>query len=713
MNPAVRKSQNTLRRLLIGISVLIIIGLPFLYSAIVVPLSPWEQAQVSLAMIALALVAGFSRFMRPLVIFLSCFASMRYFYWRVSSTINVDSSTDATVSILLLCAEIYGLVILFLGYFQTIEVQPRTAAVLKAFPTVDVFVPTYNEAVEIVRRTIIGAQCIDYPNKTVYVLDDGHRPAIQSMAEELGAVYLSRPDNQHAKAGNLNYALQRTHGELIAVFDADHVPVRGFLNKTVGFFEDERVALVQTAQHFFNPDPFERNLKLGGKIPPEQDFFYHVIQPGNDFWNAAFFCGSCAVLRRSALEKIGGFKMETVTEDAHTSMELHSRGYIAVYLPIALAAGLATETYRAHVQQRIRWARGMAQILRTDCPLFKKGLALGQRLNYFNAMLHFFFGLPRLIMILSPLSFLLFDIHPIKADVPAVIAYILPHIGLSMIANSAISKNYRHPFLAGVYEISIAPYTAVVTLLAVVNPKLGKFNVTDKGTSLDEGRFDYATSWPTLVLLGLSVLALMAAFPLRLLAYGRHGADPAELDAILINSIWALANFVALVAAACVAYEQPQRRVAPRIRRHYPCRLVSAEATMDCLSEDLSESGIRVVMDKKFDVQENAKILIRGGFGVEVLADVKLAWCGVKTSAQIEAAFAFGELERETHQKLVQLMFSDDRSWIGPNYPNDWIWRSFWHLVTTFWRVSAPSANQRGTVRKPLWEWVRLRLRQS
>src|SRR5215510_4865288 len=598
MKPVVDfQSQNVLRRWLIGIAVLLVIGLPFLYSAIVVPLSPWEQGQVSLAMIGLALVASFSRFMRPLIIFLSCFASMRYFYWRVSSTINLESNADATVSFVLLLAEIYGLVILFLGYFQTIEVQERTAPLTKTFPTVDIFIPTYNESVDIVRRTVIGARTIDYPQKTVYVLDDGHRPAIEALAQSLGAVYLSRPDNKHAKAGNLNFALQRTGGELIAIFDADHVPVRGFLNRTVGFFEDSRVALVQTAQHFFNPDPFERNLKLTGKIPPEQHFFYHVIQPGNDFWNSAFFCGSCAVVRRSALEEIRGFKMDTVTEDAHTSMELHSRGYISVYLPMPLAAGLATETYRAHVQQRMRWARGMAQILRTDCPLFKKGLALGQRLNYFNAMLHFFFGMPRLIMILGPLSFLLFGLHPIKADVTAVIAYILPHIGLSMIANSTISRNYRHSFSAGVYEVSIAPYTAVVTLLALINPKLGKFNVTDKGTHRDAARFDYVTSWPTLALLGLSTFGLMIAFPVRLLVYGRQGVDPGELDAILINSVWVLANFISLLAAACVAYEQPQKRAVPRVRRFYPCSLIVQEKSITCRVEDLSESGVRVVVD--------------------------------------------------------------------------------------------------------------------
>ncbi len=688
------QSRSSMQRWLIGIGILLVIGLPFLYSAIVVPLSPWEQAQVSLAMIALALVAAFSRFMRPLIVFLSCFASVRYFYWRVSSTINLDSSGDGVVSLLLLLAEIYGLLILFLGYFQTIEVQTRTAPAPTRFPTVDILIPTYNESVDIVRRTVIGALTIDYPQKTVYVLDDGHRPAIEALAQSLGAVYLSRPDNKHAKAGNLNFALRRTGGELIAIFDADHVPVRGFLNRTVGFFEDSRVALVQTAQHFFNPDPFERNLKLIGKIPPEQHFFYHVIQPGNDFWNSAFFCGSCAVLRRSALEEAGGFKMETVTEDAHTSMELHSRGYISVYLPTALAAGLATETYRAHVQQRMRWARGMAQILRTDCPLFKKGLVIGQRLNYLNAMLHFFFGVPRLIMILAPLSFLLFGIHPIRADVPAVIAYILPHIGLSMIANSTISRSYRHSFSAGVYEVSIAPYTAAVTLLALINPRFGKFNVTDKGTGLDKARFDYETSWPTLALVGLSALGLMVAFPSRLVAYGWHGGDPAELDAVLINSVWALANFITLIAAACVAYEQPQRRASPRVRRLYLCALTFQERTIECRSEDLSESGIRVVIDGMVDIPHDVRISIRDDAGVEATIGASLVWKLPQKSDQIEAAFAFMDIDSETHQRLVQLMFSGDQSWTGQSYEKDRVWHSFWQLVTTFWRMSAPSIQE-------------------
>lgn len=677
-----------------GIALLSVLCLPLVYSAIVVPLSPGQQAIVSLALIGFAMLASLVSVMRPLIIFLSCFASMRYFYWRISSTLNLDSEFDALISILLLAAECYGLLILFLGYFQTIERFKRESPPLTTYPSVDVFIPTYNEPADIVRRTVIGAMEIRYPNKKVYVLDDGRRAEIQAMAESLGARYLTRTDNHHAKAGNLNQALGQTDGELLAIFDADHVPVRGFLEKTVGFFEKSEVALVQTAQHFFNPDPYERNLHLTGKVAPEQSFFYHVIQPGNDFWNAAFFCGSCAVLRRSAIEFIGGFKTQTVTEDAHTALELHSRGFQSIYLPLPLAAGLATETFAAHVKQRIRWARGMAQILRIDCPLFKRGLRLPQRLNYFNAMLHFFFGIPRLIMILAPLTFLLLGAHPIKADALAVIAYILPHIGLSTIANSLLSRSFRQSFWAGVYEVSIAPYTAGVTLLALINPKMGKFNVTDKGTQLSAARFDFQTGWVSLALIALSLLGLMIAFPARLIWFSLYGVEPSELHSILINTPWALANLLTLIAAACVAYEQPQQRRAPRIERDFECVLEFGDNRVPCRTLDISENGISVEMAKAMALPEECHLTFdRQHFvdGDETLRlKVRVIRCDWGRQDKMFVAFTFVDLETASHQALVRLIFSDDESWIRHRYPRDQVIRSFWHLASTFWRVTKP-----------------------
>jgi cellulose synthase (UDP-forming) len=686
---AVGEAGKRRRKAVIGVAVGCLLALPFAYSAVIVPLSASEQAEVSLLMIGLAMLASLSRPLRPLIVFLSGFASLRYFYWRVTSTLNLDGALDGSVSILLLGAEVYGVLVLFLGYFQTIELERRLPAPVRSLPSVDVFIPTYNESVEIVRRTLIGALAIDYPRKQVFLLDDGRRESFEAMARELGCFYLTRSDNAHAKAGNLNRALKRTHGELIAIFDADHVPVRGFLRKTVGFFEDPRVALVQTAQHFFNPDPFERNLNLQGRIAPEQTFFYHVIQPGNDFWNAAFFCGSCAVLRRSAIESIGGFKVQTVTEDAHTALELHARGWRSVYLGLPLAAGLATESFAAHVTQRTRWARGMAQILRLDCPLFKKGLSLPQRLNYSNAMLHFFFGFPRLIMIGAPLLFLLLGIHSFRADVMAVLAYILPHIVLSTIGNSLISERFRHSFWGGVYEVSIAPFTAWVTLLALFNPRLGSFNVTDKGTSIETAHFDLATSRGTLLLVGLSVVALMVAFPLRLVSLDTATAAPGELHAIVINALWALANLITLVAAACVAYEQPQQRKAPRVQRDFPCELGRAGEMRRAHCLDISERGVRLELETSAALPDTCEVRIAGERGTVALL-ARRVWCEWGEGGRVQAGLAFEAYGAEKHRELVELLFSDDRSWLRNTFPRDDPFRSSGYLLTTIWRVTRP-----------------------
>jgi len=629
--------------------------------------------------------------MRPLIIFLSAFFSMRYFYWRVTWTLNLDNTLDSIVSVLLLVAESYGLVILFLGYFQTIESVKRDPAPLTEFPSVDVFIPTYNEPLDVVSRAVIGALAIDYPQKCVYLLDDGRRPEMAQMAQELECEYVTRSDNKHAKAGNLNHAMKVTRGEFIAIFDADHVPVKSFLKKTVGFFNDPAVALVQTAQHFFNPDPYERNLALTDRIAPEQIFFYRVIQPGNDFWNSAFFCGSCAVLRRSAVEAIGGFRTATVTEDAHTALQLHSQGLRSVYLPQALAAGLATETFAAHVKQRIRWARGMAQILRLDCPLFKRGLSLPQRLNYFNAMLHFFFGVPRLVLILAPLTYLIFGAHPIRADAVAVLAYIFPHIGLSTIANSTISKEFRHSFWSGMYEISIAPFVAGVTLLALVNPKFGKFNVTEKGTNVDHPRFDLRTARFTLALIALSGIALVIALPIRVFLFRDNHA---ELDSAMLNSAWAIGNLIALIAAACVAYEQPQQRRAPRIKRDFKCELVLQEQRITAKTINISESGIRVRLPYPVGAVGHFGLTVKDEDRNEVEFRVRLVWSDWASGGRVEAAFEFENVGATTHRRLVEMIFCADRSWSRLTYSKDRILQSFWYLLTTFWRVTKPRVSK-------------------
>jgi cellulose synthase (UDP-forming) len=367
---------------------------------------PWKQQAIfggGLVVVAILLQwTSRARVVTMALMAVSLFCTFRYGYWRVTQTWNGLTSAghlyqwDTAFVLMLLAAEFYAFATLALGYFQTLRPLRRPPVPLlgnpENWPTVDVFIPPYNEPLSVLRSTILGAQALDYPADKfrVFVLDDGRRKEFADFAAQVGAEYITRTDNAHAKAGNINHALGRTSGECVAIFDSDHIPTRSFLKTTLGWFQrDPQLGMVQTPHHFYSPDPFERNLGQFRKIPNEGELFHRLVQDGNDLWNASFFCGSCAVLRRRALEEIRGIAVETVTEDAHTALRMQRRGWNTAYINLPQAAGLATESLAAHIGQRIRWARGMVQIPRMENPLFASGVTLSQRLCYFNATTHF------------------------------------------------------------------------------------------------------------------------------------------------------------------------------------------------------------------------------------------------------------------------------------------------------------------------------------
>src|SRR3954454_6762217 len=528
---------------------------------------------------------------------LSLAATTRYLWWRFSTTIADQWSTDAVLGAVLLAAELYSCAMLVLAYVQSIAPLPRKPAPLpedvSMWPTVDVFIPTYNKPLEVVRVTVLAARAIDWPAEKlrIHLLDDGKRESFRDFAAEADVGYLIRADNRHAKAGNLNHALERTNGEFVAIFDCDHVPARSFLQMTMGWLvRDPELALVQTPHHFYSPDPYSRNLKTGPSVPAESELFYGVIQRGLDTWNASFFCGSCAVLRRSALEEVGGIATETVTEDAHTALRLHRRGWRTAYLAIPQAAGLETETLAAHVGQRIRWARGMAQIFRRDNPLFGRGLSLPQRLCYCGAILHFFSGLPRLVFLVAPVAYLVFGRHVFNALPLTALAYGLPHLIHSTACNVRLHGRYRHSFWSEVYEACLAWYTAIPTTLALIVPRAGRFNVTAKGGRVDSAYFDGRIALPYLALAAVNATAI-AAGVWKL----RNGEG--DLDSLAINVAWALHNLIMLAATIAAACEQPQIRSAQRVPARIPAMLrFNDGSTATAETRDLGRDGLSVTL---------------------------------------------------------------------------------------------------------------------
>ncbi|WP_448093210.1 UDP-forming cellulose synthase catalytic subunit [Pseudomonas lini] len=611
------------------------------------------------------------RFATLLMVVLSTIVSCRYLWWRYTSTLNWDQPLDLACGLGLLAAETYSWIVLIFGYIQTCWPLNREPAQLpddtRHWPTVDLLIPTYNEDLSVVRGTVYAALGIDWPEEKlrIYLLDDGKRETFRQFAAEVGVGYIIRPDNRHAKAGNLNHALGRIDGELVAIFDCDHMPVRSFLQLTVGWFlRDPKLALVQTPHHFLSADPFERNLSVFRNRPNEGELFYGLIQDGNDMWNAAFFCGSCAVLRRSALDEIGGFAVETVTEDAHTALRLHRRGWNSAYVRIPQAAGLATESLSAHIGQRIRWARGMAQIFRTDNPLLGKGLTVFQRICYANAMMHFLAGLPRLVFLSAPLAFLLLHAYIIYAPALMILLYVLPPMIHASLTNSRMQGRFRQTFWGEVYETVLAWYIARPTTVALFSPNKGSFNVTSKGGLMEYDRFDWKIARPYLVLAGLNIIGLG-------FACWRLSTGPAnEIGTVLVSSLWVIYNLLILGAAVAVAAEVRQVRQTHRVQTRLPVavRLDSGHSYPGTLL-DYSDGGVGVRIDVPLSLPVGNRI------GLLMQRDSREFLFPGLVSRSHEQFVGINFALLSTRQKIdfVQCTFARADAWLnwGENYVAD------------------------------------------
>jgi cellulose synthase (UDP-forming) len=628
------------------------------------PLSPDGQFEFFAVLVVVALIIRRFPGRLPVLMLatLSLLAMARYVWWRTTQTLDFRTPGEGVVGYALFAAEAYTWIILLLGFVQTAWPLNRTVAELPddpaAWPTVDIYIPTYNESLSIVKPTVFASQGVDWPagKLRVYLLDDGSRPEFEAFAREAGIGYITRDDNRHAKAGNINHALALTQGDYIAIFDCDHVPTRSFLQTTMGtFLRDARCAMVQTPHHFFSPDPFERNLDTFGRVPNEGNLFYGLVQSGNDLWNASFFCGSCAVIKRAPLEEIGGIAVETVTEDAHTALRLHRRGYTTAYLPTVQAAGLATESLASHIRQRTRWARGMAQIFRVDNPFLGRGLGFFQRLCYGNAMLHFFYGIPRLIFLTMPMAYLFFQLYFINASATTIAGFVLPYLVLASIANSRMQGKYRHSFWAEVYESVLAWYIALPTTIAFFSPKHGKFNVTDKGGRTDESHLDWAVSKPYIVLLVLNAAAMLAGI-YRLVF---NAGD--ETPTILMNVFWTLYNLVMLGAAVSVAREAKQVRVTHRIAMEMPATLLLADGTtVACQTGDYSTGGLGLDVEPGLDLNTGDTL------GVVVSRGDRQFHFPVRVSRRAgrHLGVQFDGLTLEQERQLVQCTFGRADAWL-------------------------------------------------
>ncbi len=570
-----------------------------------------SHAQMVLAYAAMILI-GFLRHRnlspgaRILLLYLGVFVSIRYIIWRTCYTIHYHDLPSYIFAILLYIAELYGIVVYFLGVFVNIEPMGRQPVpmpqVLEEWPTVDIFVPTYNESPEIIETTLHAAVQIRYPRTKlkVWLLDDGgtvqkrtdknpekahealnRHIMLQGICEALGVGYLTRERNLHAKAGNLNSALERTDGDLVLILDTDHVPTVDFLEKTVGWFvKDPKMFLVQTPHFFLNADPLERNLGTFGKMPGEAEMFYNITQHGLDFWNAAFFCGSAAVLRRKCLNEVGGICGESITEDCETALSLHSKGYHSAYIGQPLVAGLAPETFTGFTVQRMRWAQGMIQIFILKNPITYPGLTLPQRICYFSNCFFWFFAYSRIMFLLAPAFFLVAGLKVYDSTWIQFLAYGLPHTVCSIWISNYLYGAARWTFISELYELMQCVYTLPAMVRVFLNPRTPTFQVTPKGEQLDES-FISPLVTPFYFFIGLTAFCIAMAL---------RQVFCSELDspAVFVTLFWSSVNLLLLITALGALYEQRQRRSTSRVELEQPitldCHGSRAEGTMVNLS---------------------------------------------------------------------------------------------------------------------------------
>jgi cellulose synthase (UDP-forming) len=568
--------------------------------------------QLSPALIAILVfvVAGplvdpMSRVWRALIAFGCGVFLVRYLHWRLIDTVLAADGGPVALGWIwtVFIAELitYGdAILLFLMFLKptnrSVEADAHEerlrAAPAGTAPSVDVLIATYNEPLDVLEKTIVGALSLDYPNFKVWVCDDGRRRWLKEFCAQRGVGYINRPDNKGAKAGNINHALTKIDGDYFAVFDADFVPQQNFLIRTMGFFENPKIGVVQVPHTFYNNDPFQTNLKLRSKVPDDQRFFFEAVMPCRDGWDAAFCCGSNSVTRRSAMRAVGDRLPEgSITEDILLSMALLQQGYITRYLCEPLALGLAPESVSAFFVQRQRWARGAIQTL-----FLKQGPLGGGR-----GLLHALFFLPTawltqslsaFVTLLIPIVFLLLGLSPVdNVSWSEVVYFVLPVVvalsgGIMMCARGAYFP------VAQVVLTSLQSFKLLPTVLSTfIRPHGHVFKVTPKGAAAKGAGYERDVFWASAVMLALTVGGIIInSFPDTRIV-------PPESD-MTVAFTWAGVNVIVLFLVCMTCLTMPTTRGEERMPFTEPVWLRRADGRMArAPATDISVTGIGVGLD--------------------------------------------------------------------------------------------------------------------
>lgn len=541
-----------------------------------------------------------------------------YLMWRMFFTIPFGYGVISIVAgIALLTVEVLGMVESFIHYINMYSVEDYDFpdVPMNNPPDVDVFIATYSEEEDLIYKTIHGCKRMKYPDKSkvhIYLCDDGRRAQMRALAEKMGVNYLSREDNKGAKAGNLNHALKNSSSPYIVTFDADMIPRSNFLLRTIPYFVDCEIknkgrkkedqvnlGFVQSPQSFYNLDLFQFNLYSESRIPNEQDYFYKDIQVARTKTNSVIYGGSNTVISRAALEDVGGFYTEAITEDFATGILIEKKQYVSLGIGETLASGLSPNDLKGLIQQRTRWARGVIATGRKMHIFSAPELTLSQKMNYWASIWYWYAPIKRLIYIMSPILYATFGFTVLKCTITQILIFWLPMYITSNISLRMLSRNIRTTKWTSIYETVLFPFLIVPVLFETVGISMKQFKVTDKSEQKNEKGKNFIYTIPFLILIILSVVGVIRCVFIML--------DSGSFGPIVVL-FWLIYNLFLLIMSLFFVDGRIPYRKTERVFAEMPCRLKYLDESYEGITYNISEEGIAVELKKPYYFEEGSEI---------------------------------------------------------------------------------------------------------
>jgi predicted Zn-dependent protease/cellulose synthase/poly-beta-1,6-N-acetylglucosamine synthase-like glycosyltransferase len=607
---------------------------------------------------------------RKTVILISSAVAIFYLGYRAVCTLNLTSPYAVFASVFLYVGEFYGVVTMLLYFLQVWDTtEPPEQPVLEG-RTVDVFVPTYNEDPDLLRVTLQACVAMDYPHRT-FLCDDGGTEArlkdpqkgpgsaeraatLKAICAEVGAIYKTRPKNEHAKAGNLNHAFAETDGEFIIIFDADHVPDPNFITRLIGYFADERLAFAQTPHAFYNFDSFQARLNHDRKQYWEEgQLFYHVIQPGRNRWNAPIFAGSAAMFRRKALAEVGYIAMETITEDMHTGLRMHSRGWKSLGISARMISGQAAQDVTTFHSQRLRWGEGNLSVLAYDNPLTTRGLGWGQKLCYLGTMINWCGGLFKLPIYLTPLLMLFTGVPPVKEFNWALALIMAAYMAVSILGTKFVSNGYGSIWFSELFMMASFWTQVRGTMRAAFLRKLQQFVVTAKRGRQSNSIWPFIR--PQVYLIAASVTALLWAWGRVWLGISDDLLKP------VLATFWTLFHMLLAYLVVRRALWPDDRRYSTRHIVHLPVGYSASEDAPARLgvSVDLNERGLGFFAYERLEAGSTVRLTLHSP-AEAVSVDGEIRWArqvagGPTPAAGYRYGVAFKDLNSAQTDALYRI----------------------------------------------------------